>query len=127
MTRPPSPVMRRTVAGLIAVRRPLVGIVCCTRGGKHRAVIPVKGDVPTIRVRYHHRSQSATPPRRRRRWLALTDVASLRCAQTVRNRAAGPARVRRPGELFHNVGSRAFCQSTLVRKLNAEGLRRGLC
>ncbi len=47
MTRPPSPAMRRTVAGLTLSAAALVGIVL-HEGYTDRAVIPVKGDVPTI-------------------------------------------------------------------------------
>ena len=38
----------------------------------------------------------------------------------MRERAAGPARYDALVSFSYNVGSRAFCQSTLVRKLNAE-------
>ncbi len=46
MTRSTSPVIRRTVAGLTLSAAALVGIVL--RGYADRAVIPVKGDVPTV-------------------------------------------------------------------------------
>ena len=47
MTRTPSPVMRRTVAGLTLSAAALVGIVL-HEGYTDRAVIPVLGDVPII-------------------------------------------------------------------------------
>ena len=74
MTRPPSPVMRRTVAGLTLSAAALVGIVL-HEGYTDRAVIPVKGDVPTIgfgTTTGVKLGDTTTPPKALAR--ALTDV-----------------------------------------------------
>lgn len=74
MTRPPSPAIRRTVAGLTLSAAALVGIVL-QEGYTDRAVIPVKGDVPTIgfgTTTGVKLGDTTTPPKALAR--ALTDV-----------------------------------------------------
>ena len=74
MTRPTSPVMRRTVTGLTLSAAALVGIVL-HEGYTDRAVIPVKGDVPTIgfgTTTGVKLGDTTTPPKALAR--ALTDV-----------------------------------------------------
>ena len=74
MTRSTSPVIRRTVAGLTLSAAALVGIVL-HEGYTGRAVIPVKGDVPTIgfgTTTDVKLGDTTTPPKALAR--ALTDV-----------------------------------------------------
>jgi len=72
MIRPPQ---RRTVAALTLSAAALVGIVL-HEGYTDRAVIPVKGDVPTIGFGTTTGVSWATPPRRRRRWPARSPTYS---------------------------------------------------
>ena len=60
MTRTPSPVMRRTVAGLTLSAAALVGIVL-HEGYTDRAVIPVKGDRKSTRLNSSHLKLSRMP------------------------------------------------------------------
>lgn len=121
MTRPLSPAMRRTVAGLTLSAAALVGIVL-HEGYTDRAVIPVKGDVPTIgfgTTTGVKLGDTTTPPKALAP--ALTDVqqfegALKQCVTVPLAQHEYDALV----SFSYNVGSRAFCQSTLVRKLNAE-------
>ena len=121
MTRPPSPVMRRTVAGLTLSAAALVGIVL-HEGYTDRAVIPVKGDVPTIgfgTTTGVKLGDTTTPPKALAR--ALTDVQQFEGA--LKQCVTVPLAQHEYDALVtfsYNVGSRAFCQSTLVRKLNVQ-------
>ena len=121
MTGAPSPVIRRTVAGLTLSAAALVGIVL-HEGYTDHAVVPVKGDVPTIgfgttaEVKI---GDITTAPEALAR--ALTDIqqfegALKQCVTVPLAQHEYDAFV----SFSYNVGSRAFCQSTLVRKLNAE-------
>ena len=75
MIRPPQ---RKTVAALTLSAAALVGIVL-HEGYTDRAVIPVKGDVPTIGFGTTTGVKLGdTPPRRRRRWLGR----SLMCSSS---------------------------------------------
>lgn len=114
--------MNRTqVASLVLSAAALVGIAV-HEGYSDRAYIPVPGDVPTIGfgttggVKMGDR---ITPPQALQR--ALADI----------NRFEGALKacVKVPLyqheydtylSLSYNIGSRAFCTSTLVRKLNAQ-------
>lgn len=119
MTRPP--MVRRTVAGMALSAAALVGILL-HEGYTDRAVIPVKGDVPTIgfgTATGVKLGDTTTPPQALAR--ALTDVqqfegALKRCVTVPLAQHEYDALV----SFSYNVGSHAFCQSTLVRKLNAE-------
>ena len=121
MTRPPSPAMRRTVAGLTLSAAALVGIVL-HEGYTDRAVIPVKGDVPTIgfgTTTGVKLGDTTTPPKALAR--ALTDVQQFEGA--LKTCVTVPLAQHEYDALVsfsYNVGGRAFCQSTLVKKLNAE-------
>ena len=123
MIRPPQ---RRTVAALTLSAAALVGIVL-HEGYTDRAVIPVKGDVPTIgfgttsgvKLGDTTLGDTTTPPKALAR--ALTDVqkfegALKQCVTVPLAQHEYDALV----SFSYNVGSRAFCQSTLVKKLNAE-------
>ena len=121
MIRPPSPTVRRTVAGLSLSAAALVGIVM-HEGYSDRAITPVKGDVPTIgfgSTAGVKLGDTTTPPKALAR--ALADVQQFEgalktCVSVPLHQYEYDALV----SFSYNVGSRAFCQSTLVRKLNAE-------
>ena len=121
MTRSTSPVIRRTVAGLTLSAAALVGIVL-HEGYTDRAVIPVKGDVPTIgfgTTTGVKLGDTTTPPKALAR--ALTDVQQFEGA--LKQCVTVPLAQHEYDALVtfsYNVGSRAFCQSTLVRKLNVQ-------
>jgi len=118
MIRPPQ---RRTVAALTLSAAALVGIVL-HEGYTDRAVIPVKGDVPTIGFGTTTGVQlgdTTTPPKALAQ--ALTDVqqfegALKRCVTVPLAQHEYDAYV----SLAYNIGGTRFCQSTLVKKLNAE-------
>lgn len=98
----------------------LVGIVSM-EGYSDRAIIPVKGDVPTIgfgTTEGVKPGDVTTPPRALVR--ALTDVrkfegALKRCVTVPLHQHEYDAFV----SFSYNVGSSAFCGSSLVRELNA--------
>ena len=127
MIRPTSPVMRRTVAGLTLSAAALVGIVL-HEGYTDRAVIPVKGDVPTIgfgTTTGVKLGDTTTPPKALAR--ALTDVQQFEGA--VKTGVTVPLTQNEYDayvSFAYNVGSQAFCQSTLVKKLNL-GDFKGAC
>lgn len=111
---------RRHVAALCLSAAGLVGLVSY-EGYTDRAVIPVKGDVPTIGfgttegVRPGDRT---TPPEALAR--ALVDVrkfegAIKRCVGVPITQNEYDAYT----QLAYNIGESAFCGSTLVKKLNA--------
>ncbi len=122
---PPSPTARRTVVALTLSAAALVGIVL-HEGYSDRAIIPVKGDVPTIGFGSTTKpdgtpvklGDTTTPPKALAR--ALTDVQQFEgalktCVTVPLAQHEYDAYV----GFAYNVGSRAFCQSTLVKKLNA--------
>ena len=117
----PTPAVRRTVAGLSLSAAALVGILL-HEGYTDRAVIPVKGDVPTIgfgATTGVKPGDTTTPPEALAR--ALADVqqfegALKQCVTVPLAQHEYDALV----SFSYNVGSHAFCQSTLVKKLNAE-------
>ena len=111
---------RQTLAALSLSAAALVGIAM-HEGYSDQAYIPVKGDVPTIGfgttdgVRMGDRT---TPPKALAR--ALTDAqkfegALKQCVTVPLHQREYDAYV----SFSYNVGSSAFCGSTLVRKLNA--------
>lgn len=118
-------VMRRSVAALGLSAAGLVGIVL-HEGYTSRAVIPVPGDVPTIGFGSTTRMDGSpvelgdrtTPTEALVR--AFTDVqkfegALKQCVTVPLYQHEYDALV----SFSYNVGSQAFCRSTLVRKLNA--------
>jgi lysozyme len=117
---------RTTVAALTLSASALVGLVL-HEGYTDRAVIPVKGDVPTIGFGSTTRQDgtsvklgdSTTPPKALAR--ALIDVQQFEGA--LKTCIAVPL-AQHEYDAFvsfaYNVGSRAFCKSTLVKKLNQE-------
>ncbi len=110
---------RRLIAALALSAAGLVGIVA-HEGYTDRAVIPVKGDVPTIGFGTTggvKMGDTITPPQALFR--ALTDVhkfegALQRCVIVPLHQHEYDAFV----GLAYNIGEGAFCRSTLVRELN---------
>lgn len=113
-------VSRVKLAGLALSASALVGLVT-HEGWSEKAYIPVPGDVPTIGfgttegVRMGDR---ITPPQALAR--ALQDVqkfegALKRCVTVPLHQHEYDAYI----SLSYNIGSNAFCNSTLVRRLNA--------
>ena len=118
---------RRTLAALSLSAAALVGIVL-HEGYSDRAIIPVPGDVPTIgfgTTAGVKLGDTITPPQALAR--ALVDVQQFEgaiktCVTVPLTQNEYDAYV----SFAYNVGSRAFCQSTLVKKLNL-GDFKGAC
>lgn len=110
---------RRLIAALALSATGLVGIVA-HEGYTDRAVIPVKGDVPTIGFGTTggvKMGDTITPPKALAR--ALTDVqkfegALKQCVTVPLHQHEYDAFV----SLAYNIGEGAFCRSTLVKELN---------
>ena len=111
---------RRAVASLTLSAAALVGIVM-SEGYTDKAVIPVPGDVPTIgfgATEGVKLGDTTTPPKAVAR--ALSDVqkfegALKQCVTVPLTQNEYDSLI----SLAYNIGSGAFCRSTLVRKLNA--------
>ena len=112
---------RITIAALALSAAGLVGLVQY-EGYTDRAVIPVPGDVPTIgfgTTEGVSMGDRTTPPQALAR--ALRDVSKYegaikRCVNVALFQHEYDAYT----QLAYNIGASAFCNSTLVRKLNAE-------
>ena len=110
---------RTSAAALALSAAAMVGIVM-QEGYTDRAVIPVKGDVPTIGFGTTggvKMGDTITPPKALAR--ALTDVqkfegAIKQCVTVPLHQHEYDAFV----GLSYNIGSAAFCRSGIVRKLN---------
>ena len=120
--------IRRThIASLTLSAAALVGIVL-HEGYSERAIIPVPGDVPTIgfgTTAGVKLGDTITPPQALAR--ALVDVQQFEgaiktCVTVPLTQNEYDAYV----SFAYNVGRRAFCQSTLVKKLNL-GDFKGAC
>lgn len=113
-------IKRTTIAALSLSATALVGIAL-HEGYRDEAYIPVPGDVPTIgfgTTEGVKLGDKITPPKALAR--ALTDVqkfegALKRCVTVPLSQNEYDAYT----SLSYNIGSGAFCGSTLVRKLNA--------
>ena len=111
---------RTTLAALSLSAAALVGIVM-QEGYTDRAVIPVPGDVPTIGFGTTHGvkiGDTTTPPKALSR--ALSDMqkfegALKQCVTVPLHQHEYDAFV----GFSYNVGSGAFCRSSMVKKLNA--------
>lgn len=118
---------RNALAALTLSAAALVGLVM-QEGYTDRAVIPVKGDVPTIGFGTTggvKMGDTITPPKALAR--ALTDVqkfegALKQCVTVPLHQHEYDAFV----GFSYNVGSTAFCRSGIVKKLNA-GDYQGAC
>lgn len=113
--------LRVSIAALALSAAGLVGIVQ-HEGYTDRAIIPVKGDVPTIgfgSTAGVKPGDTTTPPKALAR--ALQDVQKFEgalktCVRVPLHQHEYDAYV----SFSYNVGAGAFCGSTLVKKLNAE-------
>ncbi len=113
--------MRIALASMALSAAGLVGIVV-QEGYTGKAVIPVPGDVPTIGFGTTggvKMGDTTTPPKALAR--ALTDIQSFegalrQCVKVPLHQHEYDALV----SFSYNVGSSAFCRSTIVKKLNAE-------
>lgn len=111
---------RSAVAGIVLSASALVGIAL-HEGYSDHAIEPVKGDVPTLgfgTTSGVKMGDRITPPVALAR--ALTDVqkfegALKQCVTVPLSQNEYDAYI----SLSYNIGSRAFCNSTLVRNLNA--------
>ena len=111
---------RRAVAALTLSAAGLVSLLQ-SEGYTSRAVIPIKGDVPTIgfgTTAGVRMGDTITPQVAVSR--ALSDVSKFegalkRCVKVPLTQGEYDAYL----SLSYNIGSAAFCGSTLVRKLNA--------
>lgn len=111
---------RTTISALVLSAAALVGIVA-QESYTDKAVIPVKGDVPTIGFGTTggvKMGDTITPPKALAR--ALTDVqkfegAIKRCVNVPLHQYEYDAYA----SLAYNIGPAAFCKSTLVKLLNS--------
>lgn len=118
---------RSAIAGIVLSASALVAIVT-HEGYSDTAIIPVPGDVPTIgfgTTEGVKPGDRITPPKALGR--ALTDVqkfegAVKRCVTVPLHQYEYDAYI----SLSYNIGSGAFCESSLVKKLNA-GDYEGAC
>lgn len=122
---PPQPIptqssSRTRVAALLLSAAGLVGLVV-HEGYSDRAIIPIPGDVPTIGFGTTDgvkMGDTITPPQALQR--ALTDVSKFegalkRCVKVPLHQYEYDAMV----QLAYNIGGTAFCNSTVVRRVNA--------
>jgi len=117
----PSSAPRSALAALALSAAGLVGIAL-HEGYTDKAVFPVKGDVPTIGFGTTQGVQpgdTTTPPKALAR--ALADVqrfegALRQCVRVPLHQHEYDAYV----SFAYNVGSGAFCGSTMIKKLNAQ-------
>jgi lysozyme len=113
-------IQRKTIAGLTLSAAALVGLIM-SEGYSDKAIIPVPGDVPTIgfgTTTGVKLGDKITAPQAVAR--AFADVqkfegALKQCVTVPLSQNEYDAYL----ELSYNIGSGAFCRSTLVRKLNA--------
>lgn len=113
--------VRRTAIGASSLSAVALVALLLSEGYTDRAVIPVPGDVPTIGFGTTggvKMGDKITPPKALVR--ALSDVqkfegALKQCVKVPLYQFEYDAYV----ELSYNIGSSAFCNSTMVKKLNA--------
>lgn len=112
---------RIQVAALSVSAAAFVGILA-HEGYREQAYIPVPGDVPTIGfgttegVKLGDRTTPVQAMRRALRDLEKFDTALKQCVTVPLHQHEYDAYL----SLSYNIGSRAFCSSTLVRKLNTQ-------
>ncbi|SUA58059.1 lysozyme [Oligella urethralis] len=118
---------RSTIATLAASASVLVGIASY-EGYRDRAYTPVKGDVPTIGfgttsgVKLGDRIEPVTALKRLHSDMQKFEGAIKQCVKVPLYQHEYDAYL----SLSYNIGSNAFCGSTLVKKLNA-GDYQGAC
>lgn len=117
--------VRTVVAGLVLSAGGLIGIAS-HEGYRGEAYIPVPGDVPTIgfgsttnsdgsRVALGQRTNPVASLKRLGEHVEVFEEAVKRCAPVPMHQYEFDAYV----SLTYNIGSNAFCRSTLARKLIA--------
>lgn len=112
---------RVQVAALSISAAAFVGILA-HEGYRDQAYIPVPGDVPTIGfgttegVKLGDRTTPVQAMRRALRDIEKFDTALKQCVTVPLHQHEYDAYL----SLSYNIGARAFCNSTLVRKLNAQ-------
>ncbi len=112
---------RASIASIVLSASALVGLAL-NEGYTDRAIIPVPGDVPTLgfgTTEGVKMGDQITPPKALARKLADVqkfEGAIKRCVRVPLYQHEYDAYVR----LTYNIGSGAFCTSTLVRLLNQE-------
>lgn len=110
----------RTVIAALALSAAGFVSIVLNEGYTDHAVIPIPGDVPTIgfgTTTNVHMGDRVTPPRALVR--ALSDVSQFEgalkhCVEVPLHQHEYDAYV----DLAYNIGPSAFCNSTLVKKLN---------
>lgn len=113
--------VRLAVGALSLSAAGLVGLVTL-EGYTDRAVIPIPGDVPTIGfgstegVKLGDRTTPVRALERAMRDVQKHESAIRQCVRVPLSQAEYDAYA----ELSYNIGSRAFCTSTIVKRLNAE-------
>jgi len=116
---------RTLIAGLVLSAGGLIGIAS-HEGYRETAYIPVPGDVATIgfgstthkdgtRVALGQRTNPVSSLKRLGEHVEVFEEAVKRCAPVAMHQYEFDAYV----SLTYNIGSNAFCKSTLVTKLNA--------
>jgi len=118
---------RMAISGLVLSASALVSLVV-SESYSDKAIVPVPGDVPTIgfgTTEGVKLGDTITPPKALAR--ALTDIqkfegALKKCVKVPLSQNEYDSYL----ELSYNIGSTAFCNSTLVRRLNA-GDYEGAC
>lgn len=124
--------LRLPLAALMLSASALIGIAL-NEGYTDRAVIPVKGDVPTIGfgtttrpdgspVRMGDRTTPVEALARKSRDITKFEGALKRCVRVPLTQGEYDAYV----EHAYNIGPVAFCDSTIVKRLNA-GDYKGAC
>ncbi len=112
---------RSAIAGIVLSASALVGLAL-SEGYSDTTIIPVPGDVPTIgfgTTEGVKMGDTITPPKALAR--ALTDIqkyegAIKRCVTVPLHQYEYDAYV----SLAYNIGPTAFCNSTLVKRLNGQ-------
>ena len=112
--------MNRTqLAGLLLSAAALVGLVT-HEGYSDQTIIPIKGDVPTIGfgstkgVKLGDKTNPVAALQRAMRDIAGKETAVKKCVKVPLHQYEYDAYI----SLAYNIGTGAFCGSTLVKKLN---------
>lgn len=122
--------LKRAVGGITIVGSLAVGLIAGYEGLRTKAYIPVPGDVPTIcfgETRGVKLGDTATPEQCR----AMLGNALIEFETNMRKCLVAPDTIPdKPYVAFlslsYNIGSRAFCGSTVAKRANAGDIR-GAC
>lgn len=122
MIKPSSIQVRSTIAVMVLAASTLVGIAT-HEGYEDEAYVPVKGDVPTIGFGHTQGVKMGDKTTPVRSLQVLLDEVDSVYAQGVRNCVTAPMyqyEFAASVSLTYNIGVKAFCGSTIVKKFNAE-------